>query len=281
MTLPDLVVAGVPKAGTTSIYHYLRQHPSVFVPSAPRDIMFFAFDPANPEHVAASRQDFPVRTMAEYESVFAPAGGARVVAEVTPAYFERSGALERLHETLPDARIVLSLREPVGRLYSHAQMNVRLGTADDAVAEMHRLTSIGLGTYAEKLERWFGRFGRERVHVMLFEDLASDAQGSMREVFRFAGVDETVAVRAETVHNPGGLPRSKLMQSLIELRGLRGLRPYAPQPVYELVARLRAANLRKAPALAEPERAAVIARCRDDILATSELIGRDLSAWLR
>ena len=280
MVLPNFAVIGAGKAGTSALYVWLRQHPDVFMPATLKETFFFCYNPADPEHVSASRDRFPIRTLEEYEALFATAADASAIGEATPLYLDSPQAPPQMARVIPHARLIASLRDPVSRVWSHAQMNVRQERANDVAAEALRLAETDEHDYAPKFRSWLQHFPREQLHVFRYDDLVADADDVLRGIHRFLGIPER-PVDVTQRHNPGGLPRSRTLQRLIELPALRRLRPLAPTSAFNLLARLRRLNLTDAPPPDEPLRARLGARYRDDIVATQEILGLDLSAWLR
>jgi hypothetical protein len=281
MTLPTFVIIGAGKSGTTSLYQWLRQHPDVYMPSTLKETFFFDFDPDDPAHHGAPRSRFPVRTRAEYEALFDGAKGAIAVGEASPSYLDDPGAPARMLELIPDARLIASIRDPVSRVYSHAQMNVRLGLATDLPADVRRLASTDEQDYHAKFVRWFAHFPREQFHVIRYDDLAADPTGTTQRIFAFLGVDAGFTPDTGERFNPGGLPRSQLVQRLLELQALRRLRPLMPMAAFTVVNRLRRLNAKAAPPLPPDLRAELRDRYRADVIATERLLGLDLSDWLR
>lgn len=279
MVLPNFAVIGAGKAGTSALYVWLRQHPDVFMPASLKETLFFCYNPADPEHVAAPRSRFPIRTLEEYEALFAPAGAATAIGEATPLYLDSPQAPPHMAAVIPDARLIASLREPVSRVWSHAQMNVRQGRATDVAAEAMRLAETDEHDYAPKFRLWLQHFRREQLHVFRYDDLIRDGNGVLAPIQRFLGIAE-LPVDVGPRHNPGGIPRSRALQRVIELRALRRLRPIAPTAAFNLVARLRQMNLAAAPPPQEQVRRRLAARYRDDVAATQDILGLDLSDWL-
>jgi len=279
MVLPNFAVIGAGKAGTSSLYQWLRQHPDVFMPAAIKETRFFCYDAADPEHVAASDTRFPIRTLEDYEALFAGAGDAKAIGEATPLYLDTVDAPRRIAALVPHMRLIASLRDPVSRVWSHAQMDVRQGLATDLEAEALHLADSDEHEYAPKFRRWLSHFPREQLHVFRYDDLAADPAAIVRGIFRFLDVadfEPDVGVR----HNPGGVPRSRFAQRLIEAPALRRLRPIAPPAVFDLVARMRAMNAKPPSPMSHALRRRLDERYHEDIVATQELLGLDLSMWL-
>ena len=124
MREPDFIIAGVAKAGTTSIYRYLGEHPEVGL-SRKKELNFFAFEDAR-IRAAWPHLLYPATTWDEYLASF-PATDVRIVGEASPIYFESELAPAAISARLPQVKIIISLRSPVERAYSGYLMHVRDG----------------------------------------------------------------------------------------------------------------------------------------------------------
>lgn len=275
MTLPNFLIIGAAKAGTTSLYDHLRAHPAVFMPTV-KEPRFFGYDGRD------DRQKFPVHTLAEYEALFAPATTETAIGEATPHYLSYPQAAGRIHALIPGVRLIASLRNPVDRAYSTYLHNLRNRNAhaDTPFARVmetdHRLHE----TYAEKLERYFALFPRERIRILLLEDLEGDPRGTVRGLYGFLGVDPGFEPEIAAPSNPGGTPRIRLLHALLAHPRARAVaRAAFPPALNDRLRRLRSRNLQK-PGLAAEDRRRVIGIFRDDIRRTQDLIDRDLSHWL-
>jgi hypothetical protein len=196
--LPDFLVIGAQKAGTTALYAYLRWHPGITGPSW-KEVSFFDRHWWRGE--AWYRGHFPLRA------------GGRLVGEASPSYLFHPLAPERVRGLVPDVRLVALLRDPVARAYSQYQHEVALGreplSFEEALAaehdrvrgEVERLladprafsrawwdhTYAARGLYAEQLERWFAVFPREQVLVVRTEDLGERPAETYAEILGFLG----------------------------------------------------------------------------------------------
>jgi hypothetical protein len=290
--LPNFIVIGAAKAGTTALYWYLSEHPQIFM-SPVKETNYFAFGLdgrgqllyGDPKH-----HQFPVKSLAEYEDLFAEAGDAVAVGEASPIYLECPQAAARIHGLLPDARIVCILRHPVDRAYSDYQMYLRSrGESLDPASDLTAASSwarpdshwMRIGSYHEQLSRYFEAFPRGRIHVFLSEDLKRNALPAVQGLYRFLEVDPTFEPDFATPHNVGGLPASRLLEGLLTSRVIRPVvEPWVPKRAANWVRRLRTRNMKQAPPLPAELRKALTHHFRDDIAKTSQLIGRSLDDWL-
>jgi hypothetical protein len=227
VSLPNFLIIGAAKAGTNALYHYLRQHPQVYM-SPWKEPKFFAFESeADLGFRAANGRDAPVNAsvildQAEYEELFDDARDdelARGEASTHYLYVERSPA--RIKALIPDAKLIAVLRNPVDRAFSSYQHLVRddlepldFGAALDAepqrIAEhyayLYRYTDMGF--YSEQLDRYEKTFPENQLCVLLYDDLRSDPEGTCRRIFSFLGVDEDFVpdMSEKPVHAPAPQP---------------------------------------------------------------------------
>ncbi|MCU1602002.1 MAG: hypothetical protein JWO22_2711 [Frankiales bacterium] len=176
--LPTFVGVGASKSGTTSLARWLEQHPGLFVSPA-KEIRFFTL-----------HWDKGVDW---YAGWFAEAG-SRPAGEFTPDYLADPVALERLAATLPDARVIVCLREPVSRLLSHYWHQRTRGSERRPLLEAATADSdyVRRSHYLPQLEQLGRHYSRERVHVVLFDDLRDEPAEAFAGTCRFLGVDDGV-----------------------------------------------------------------------------------------
>jgi hypothetical protein len=249
MPLPNLFIIGAPKCGTTSLHRYLDQHPRISM-SRVKEPKFFLTDGMRPHHRGpgddrACRGYVVDRTA--YEALFEyPPGPGGYSGESSPYYLWDPLAASRIHESVPDARLVAVLREPTLRAYSNwadlrEQGREKLDFASALVAEEERRQLDWepfwlyreLGLYGRQLSRLFTVFPREQVLVLLAEDLAREPDGSVSEVFAFLGLDPLGGpLRDERLNQTMYKPvdrKSRMLETLFE-RGQRA-RPLVPRSV--------------------------------------------------
>jgi len=216
--LPDFLVVGAQKAGTSSLFYYLDQHPRIHGSSV-KEIHYFddGLDPDIHTYALGQawyRAHFPLRhCLSQGDLSF----------EASPLYLFNPLAPERIAADLPNVKIIVLLRDPVSRAISHYQHEKRKGRedldlADAFMQEDARLASSiatrdyksfefirhsyqSRGRYAEQLERYFGLFGRERILVLESGVLFKDPAACLQQIYRFIGVDEPPATLDLTPNN--------------------------------------------------------------------------------
>ena len=290
--LPNFIIIGAAKAGTTALYHYLAEHPQVFM-STLKETNFFAFGLDAKGRQLYGDPDvhrYPVQTLADYENLFANAGTAAAIGEASPIYLECPQSAGRIRDLIPNARIICSLRHPVDRAYSNYLMYLRrrrrrvepgrdLTPASEWALPDSRW--MQLGRYHGQLIRYFDTFPRSNIHVSLSDDLKRDTPGVTRDLYRFLEVDPAFEPDLATPHNVGGTLGNTWLESVLTAGALKAtLEPWVPTPLANWVRRIRTRNLQPAPALPAGLKRELTRHFADDIRQTSQLIGRNLDHWL-
>jgi hypothetical protein len=297
MTMPNFLVIGAAKSGTTALHRYLKQHPQIFT-SSPKELRFFPFEdrppafsgPGDMEDMATT-----VKTLEDYRAHFTEGADFPARGEASPLYLYYPRAAERIRHHLPDVKLIAILRHPADRAYSQFLMKRRDGrerlSFPEALAAEERRIADGWshhwhyrqrGFYAAQLRRYFDRFEREQLKIYLYEDYVADPVGLMQDIFRFLNVDDSFVPDMSVRHNESKLPRSRKLQVfLTEPLAIKELvKTFVPARWSRRVGdSLRRQNLTKPPLPAELRRQ-LTEVYREDIKELQDMLGRDLSHWL-
>jgi len=292
MPLPNFLIIGAPKAGTTSLYRYLEQHPQVYVSSL-KEPHFFSFGEMDPADPAAFIPPRAIRTARAYDRLFNGVRGETAVGEASTTYLASRRAADRIAQRLPGARLIAVLRQPAERAYSsylmHRQLFGEEAPTFEAALEKEqyaidrgirpRLRYRSTGYYYQHLSYYYGLFPKEQVRVLLHEDLRDRPLETLKEIFGFLQVDDAFVPDVSLKYNVSGIPRNSAVTWL-----LRAVHPLRPHLVSLLPARMVSGvgqALLKTPRLEPETRATLCAHFRDEILKLQELVHRDLSHWLK
>lgn len=233
MTMPTFLVIGAAKAGTTSLRHYLAQHPEIYM--APRgEPSFFAHAGESYKFHGPGDDDWTfVTDRDEYARLFAPGAAYSARGEISPRYLYFEKAAPRIREHIPEARLIAILRHPVDRAYSHFLMNRGRDcepVADFALAmeqEADRLARgwgwdwcyVGAGLYHHQLSRYTERFAAANLKVFFYEEYRNDQDRFFGELFDFLGVDSGFRPDTSVRAREASLPRNYHLYRLVERRG--------------------------------------------------------------
>jgi hypothetical protein len=297
MTMPNFFIIGAQKAGTTSLYFYLNQHPQIYM-SPVKEPHFFAElqsdfrRPAPTSPIPGKLK--PVTDLGDYLALFEGVSDEKAIGEASTSYLFNTRAPTLIKRSVQDAKIITVLRNPADRAYSNYLHLVRSGRepltsfAEALQAEERRIQDEWepvwyykqKGFYYSQVKRYFDTFGSDQVKVYLYDDLRSEPFGVLCDIFRFLGVDETFVPDTSIEHNPSGLPRSKTLYTQVRrltagkttlLDRLLPIKPFRYVKGWFFI---------KPPPFPAEVRRQLIDSYREDILRLQELIGRDLSLWL-
>jgi hypothetical protein len=279
---PDFIGIGAQRTGTSWMYACLFEHPEICMPQ--KEINFF------------SRDRNWTRGFDWYESIFAECPAGALSGEFSTSYLTAPEAPARIAERYPDARLIVSLRNPVDRAYSSYLNDIVAGAVPSSQGFREALESnpgyLDAGRYARHLERYLGRFPRERLHVSMFDDARREPGGAIRALYEFLGVDP--GFRPSMLGRPvgaGRVPRVQgldrvLMRTAGAFRSRRSLRRvWWAAKTLGVGDRVRALNTRGDPAssngLDPEERRRLLAEFDPDVRALEELLHVELPGWRR
>jgi hypothetical protein len=274
LMLPNFLIIGAARCGTTWMHENLRMHPDIFMPSK-KELHFFDRD-------YDKGLDF-------YEQYFKGWSGQKAIGEATPAYlhgfYTDQDVAANIHRHLPNAKLIVSLRNPVERAFSHfmnvlAKHNHNVGITFEE--KLQRLAGdaelVREGFYAEQMTRYYKLFPSDRVLVMLYDDLVSDPVAFLRQVYEFLDVEpafQRKAIRAKINMSAGkrNLAKSSTVQFASQVASRLGL--------HELSSRLRKWNSLEQQPMNPRTRAMLVDIYRGKNRELERLINRDLSQWNR
>jgi len=227
----DFFVIGAARAGTTSLYNYLGQHPDIFLPLVKECNYFSRVESMIKEVYRDPKegQEYHMRIIRSYEvykRLFKNARPGQSKGEVSPSYLFDIQTAQRIKAHNPKSRIVVSLRNPVERAYSHFQMHNATGyePCDDFMQALNAPKNpiwgggniyLEASRYYPQLKPYYDLFPREQIHVMVYEEWIQNPQTALKEVFGFLGLDPNAEVDKPQTHNRGVRGKRKGLLNLI------------------------------------------------------------------
>jgi hypothetical protein len=301
MTLPNFLIIGAAKSGTTALYRYLEQHPQVFM-SPHKEPKFFAYENAVMDYRGPGdderRNRFTVTTLDAYTRLFDGVTAQHLaIGEASTSYLALAQqAAPRIRHHLPGVKLIAMLRHPVDRAYSGYMMAVRDGreslSFEDALAqEESRIAQhwswgryLTVSEYPRQLRTYLDLFPREQLRIYLYDDYRADARKLIADLFAFIGVDWAFDPDLSREHNVSGAPRNAALHRLLTgehalRRAYRQLKRFVPRPLIDAAERLRTRNLERTP-MRPDTRSRLQDHFRPQILELQDLLHRDLSSWL-
>jgi hypothetical protein len=303
--LPDFLVIGAGKSGTTSIDKYLDQHPGIFVPKK-KEPNFFGYEHVKEDDLRTSADDLAhyrnsVTTLEKYLTIFDEARPGQKKGETSNTYLYHEGAPHRIKHYIPHVKLIAILRQPAERLFSRYMHLVRENRPpsknfsdclDKGSVWWQRNDLIREGFYAKHLSTYFELFPKENILVYLYEDFRDNPHKVMKEIYALIGVDDTFQPDVSIRYNESGVIKNSLLNRIYGQGGWisKFLQKFLPSTYQRLkgslslkkrMLSLRRKNLAKQEMDSSIRKALTLNVYGEDIKQLEKLLGRDLSHWLK
>jgi Sulfotransferase domain len=302
MPLPDFLVIGPPKAGTTALHSALAAHPQLYMSGIKEPRFFLCDGRPPPSHGgpgdAQTYQEY-VWKRADYEALFAAAPTGTRRGESSPFYLSDLDAHRRMRQLVPEAKLIAVFRDPVERAHSNwahlwsAGLEPYADFIQACQREPERVAEgwapfwqyTGLGRYGEQLEHLYGFFPREQILLLRYRDLRNAPADSLDRICRFLGVDEGLVseIPAENVRrHVQPTPRAQALQAVLRSGASVGyrfpltVRKAAREP---LLALLQLHGGRR-PKITKAQRRRMLGYFSDDVHRLEQVTGESYADWL-
>ncbi len=312
MKPPNFFIVGSAKSGTTSIYNYLKQHPDIFMSpikethhfSTDIDSSKFRLDYAANLNINIDawlegdqkKEIFHafVKTQNKYEKLFKHAEKQTAVGEVTNSYLYSTEAAKNIATRFPDGKIIMILRNPVERAFSHFLMDLKSGLENESfinafkkdVAKPVKGWGISnvyfeIGMYYEQVKRYLDTFPKEQIKIILYDDYRRDARITLKEICNFLSVDSSFRFEFSKEHNKAMIPRTKVVSLMMRQKGFKNIvKELFPKSWKKAISKIFFTD-KNLPKLTIEDRKYLIKLYTEDIQKLSQLINRDLSDWIK
>ena len=312
--LPTFIVVGANKGGTTSIYHYLKQHKQVYL-SPVKEPHFFSKDIDvnlfKREFAQNKLQDIDkyvngemkeefhaafIRDVEQYKKLFSKVQDQKAVGELSTSYLFSEVAAKEIKALIPDCKIIICLRNPFERAYSHYRMNLWTGNSNEfdfykALVEdydhkpkvwgnAHLYTEIGL--YYQQVKRYLDLFGKDNVKIIFTEDMKKNAAQVVKELYEFIGVDSSFVPDTSTRYNEVFTPKYKNITWFLNKSGIRPLmKRLSPQVLKNIFVKVFYKGKGDKGEIPANAKQFMLEKFSEDISKLSVLLNKDLSNWIK
>jgi hypothetical protein len=304
--IPDFLIIGAGKSGTTSLDNYLKQHPQIFIPSV-KEPNFYGYELMKPADFNGAPDELKhykssVTNYRDYIALFEKVLPGQIIGETSNTYMYHEHTPERIKHYNSNMKLIAVLRQPTERLYSrflHLAREDRRPTeqfADCLIKNTvwwERNDLIKEGFYYKHLQKFYNFFPAENIRVFLYEEFNTKTQHVLNEIYDFIGVDSAFKADLSVRYNESGFIKNKLWDKVYGQKGLliktvKALLPttvsnYLKENIYiqKRLNNLRSTNLLK-PSLDPVLKHKITHEIYgDDILHLQTLINKDLSHWLK
>ena len=306
---------GAPKAGTTSLYYYLAQHPEIYMSPIKEPCHFSAeirpesfTDKMRPGVEAAFReqQEYLQGPMTEprlgalgmdwddYVKLFRNVKNEKAIGEASVNYLWSKTAAANIHAKIPHAKILIILRDPVSRALSEYLQAIAAGAVRGSFRKYVEACLscetgkrsiwwpiLERGLYYESVKRYLDRFPQANIGIFLYDDYGAQPASVVAEIFHFLGVDPSFTPDLSMRHNEPLVPRfvsiNRFLKKRRALHRLAKLGSFGLRPLLRKIA----FRPRDTVAVSPSDRDFLLRYYRDDIGKLAQLLNRDLTAWLR
>ncbi|GAA5034721.1 sulfotransferase [Marivirga lumbricoides] len=301
--LPDFLIIGAGKSGTTSLDNYLKQHPQIFI-SERKEPNFFGYElnqlsdfsvKSEIDHYKGS-----VTNLEEYLKLFSSSQPGQLKGETSNTYMYHTTAAERIYHYNPNIKLIAILRQPAERLYSrflHLARENELPSEnfsdcfDKSSIWWWRNDLVKEGMYAQYLTKYYKLFDQNQIKIFLFEDLKSHPEKLFKDIFEFLNVDSSFEPNLSVEYNQSGFIKNKKIDAIFGAKGIinRGVKLLLPRKtltalknnhkLQKKIQTLRNRNLHKPKFDNNLKNKITNEIYLEDIKQLEKLIKRDLSHW--
>lgn len=288
MRMPNFIIIGTQKAGTTAIYNYLKQHPKIYMPPF-KEPHFFSFKGEQKPH-------WGIKTLEDYQALFQDATSEQIIGEASTWYLYSQTAAECIRDHIPDVKLIAILRNPVERAYSSWAFRLQCGweSINDfqqaLQAESQRIYEnyewdfhyLQAGFYYHQIKRYFDLFSRDQIKIILYEDFKTDPISTLQDIYEFVGVDKILIPDISIKHNVTYLPKNNFANLIMTRKSIIKdiFKSILPRQLTQAVAhQLRKDNKVQLPPLSSEVKQDYLALYQEDISKLEQLINRDLSVF--
>ena len=277
---PNFLVIGAAKAGTTWLYSCLYEHPEIYLPDI-KELHFFSYE------------DVYQKGFNWYESNFRNVTVEKAVGEVSPSYLPFESTAERIYTYNPDIQLIVILRNPIDRAYSHYCMAMRTNKVEKNIERGLSLDSpyVQWGLYHDQITRFMQLFPRNQIKVLLFDDIKSNPQFLLKDVYSYLNVDSAFLPKsAFQVKNPQrSMPKyPKIYKSLKGIYNDLSVNSDIANKIltqlryrgyFDLFHRINRGS--SFPKISEEKKMKLADFYDGDVSELSKVINKDLSSWLK
>jgi len=227
-TWPNFFIVGADKAGTSSLYSYLFEIPEIFM-SKIKEPNYFSKKTIQDNHPLLR----PIRDKKKYLNLFKNVKNEKIIGEASPSYLADPDAPKLIHQMSPNAKILISLRDPAERAFSNYLMLHRIGRIKSSFDVQIQISltnkknkkedklTLDNGLYYENVNRYISFFGKDNVKIIIFEEFIQDVEKTIKDILNFLNLKSELVDFKPIAYNKYGVVRSPLSQKILQNKTIR------------------------------------------------------------
>jgi len=282
-TWPNFFIVGTPKAGTTSLNEHLRKIPGIYM-SEKKEPHFFCKKMVPDNHYTTS-----IRKKKDYLALFEKVKDEKIIGEASVFYLSDPDSSNLIHQMVPHAKILISLRDPVERAFSHYlnlknEYYLKTGFHEQLQKELNHSIDystpnirLEVGLYSEDVKRFLNTFGKNQVKIIIFEEFIKNVETTLLEILNFLDVNSKVSHFNDKVYNPYAPPRGPISDRVLKSdKVLQISKRIIPKHVRKLLREKLLISPRVKPKIDERDREVLIDYYKSDVLNLKKILDRKL-----
>jgi len=276
---PNFFLMGAPRAGTTSLYEYFKNTKGVYLPHI-KEINYFS-ESINPDLLILK----VIRDKKKYLNLYKDVKDEIAIGDATPLYLWDPKAAKLIHDVAPNAKIIIILRDPIERAYSHFLMLLSFGKDSSSFSESIKKSLkappdysgrvVECGLYYEQVKRYLDLFGKDQVKIYIYEEFFKNPRSYVKEILEFLGVNEKPPTSVGEIHNPLIEPRGKIAEKIMQSESIRKASKILPRSAGLALKDIFGKKTKKPP-MQEEAKKLLEEIYKDDVKKLENLLGRSL-----
>ena len=286
----NFFIVGAPKSGTTSLYYYLDEHPEVEM-SREKEPDYFSHESIQNQGMYYGNQR--IDSEKKYHSLFNKASKGVIFGEASVSYLFYNTVAEKIKRYNSDAKIIIMLRNPIDRAFSHYLMDFRLGLVSDSFENIINKTSkaknthlffqqyIEVSEYSNQIDRYLKEFDANKILFIDYEDFKKDTSKVVRNVYAFLDINSEYKANIYKKHNPFTMSKNNFIRFIYSFIFIRNILTLLfPK---KLVASIRSLFFKQdnKPVLSEETRRQLKQYFKKDVLKLNQIMNKNFSKWIK
>ena len=287
----DFFIVGAPKAGTTSLYHYLNEHPKIIM-SKEKEPDYFSHEALKNQNIYY--YNMQIDTEEKYHSLFNLERDDSILGEASVSYLFYEDVPAKIKQYNKHAKIIIVLRNPIERAYSHYLMDFRLGLVQNTFEEiiyrgssvskdfeLHYQQYIEVSQYFSQIERYLKIFGKENIHIIDYEDLQKDQEAVLKNIFLFLEVETDYQANIKKEYNTFSMSKYSIINWFYSFFLFRRIVKFIlPKKILKIITTFFFQKNKK-PILSFDTRFYLQNLFKKDIQQLGVILNKDFSKWIK